>query len=78
MVVATADPFATHVADPEESQLADHINNTKSAKMNTTRASLPSGTSYSMTVPGDVDGAQKIFSTPPGSIQELQVKQHLW
>lgn len=74
ILVAAEDPFATHVADPEESQLADHIKNMKTAKTKTTRASLSSGASYSMTAPGDSEAAPKMFSAPPESIQELQVK----
>ena len=73
VVVSTEDPFTTHIAEPDESELADHIKHMKSAKLRTIRTELPSGLSCSMTVPGESTADQRLLSSRPQSTQELQV-----
>ena len=73
VIVSTEDPFTTHVADPDESELADHIKNMKSARLRTIREELPSGLSFSMTVPSQSMVGQKVLGSRPQSTQELQV-----
>lgn len=72
-IVSTEDPFTTHVADPDESELADHIKYMKSARLRTIRAELPSGLSYSMTIPSESTANRRLFSSRPQNTQELQV-----
>ena len=77
MVAPVEDSFVTHVADPDESQLAKLIKSTDFARMKIISASLPSGTSWSMTAPSESEVGRELFNAPPQSTQELQVKERL-
>ena len=73
LTVVNQDPFTTHVADPDEPQLADSIKSIKSAKAQTIREQCPSGTPYALTVPLAAQVGNLVFGAPFQSILELQV-----
>lgn len=71
------DPFRRHMADPDESNLAEQIKNIRAAKIKTVKVATSSDLSCSFTAPEGLAIDLNMFKSLPRTILELEVRSNL-